>query len=48
MIVGVLLEASNYLFLAKRQALSRLTDQLQRAVADQREIERKIRESSRR
>ena len=47
-IVGVLLEASNYLFLAKRQALSRLTDQLQRAVADQREIERKIRESSRR
>ncbi len=47
-IVGVLLELSNHLFLAKRQTISRLTEQLRLAVAEQRELERKIRESSRR
>lgn len=47
-VTGVLLEVANFLFLAKRSAIARLTDQLQRAMSDQREIERKIRESSRR
>jgi DNA-directed RNA polymerase subunit RPC12/RpoP len=47
-VVGVLLELANYLFLAKRRTISSLTEQLKRAVADQREIERKVRESSRR
>lgn len=47
-IVGALLELVNYLFLAKRQAISRLTEQLRLAVAEQRELQRKIRESSRR
>lgn len=47
-IVGVLLELANYLFLAKRQTISRLTEQLRLAVAEQRELERKVRESSRR
>ena len=48
LVVGVLLELANYLFLAKRQAMSRLTEQLKRAEADRREMERKIRETSRR
>ena len=47
-LVGVLLELANSLFLAKRQAISRLTEQLRLAAAEQRELERKIRESSRR
>ena len=47
-VVGVLLEAANYLFLAKRRAIADLTKHLQGAIADQREIQRKIRESSRR
>lgn len=46
--VGVLLEVANYLFLAKRQAISSLTEQLRLATAEQRDLERKIRESSRR
>ncbi len=46
--VGLLLEVCNHFFLAKRQAISRLTAQIKEAVADQRDIERKIRESSRR
>ncbi len=45
-LVGVLLELANYLFLAKRQAISRLTDQLKRAETERRELERKIRASS--
>lgn len=48
LVVGVLLEAANYLFLAKRRAITDLTKQLQGAIADQRELQRKIRESSRR
>lgn len=47
-VVGVLLELANYLFLAKRQAISSLTEQLRLATLEQRELERKIRESSRR
>jgi hypothetical protein len=47
-LVGVLLELANYLFLAKRQTISRLTEQLRQAAAEQRELQRKIRESSRR
>lgn len=47
-VVGVLLELANLLFLAKRKAISRLTEQLKRAEAEQREIQRKIRETSRR
>ncbi len=46
--VGVLLEVANYLFLAKRQAISSLTEQLRLATVEQRDLERKIRESSRR
>jgi hypothetical protein len=48
LVVGVLLEFANFLFLAKRQAISQLTAQLKMATAQQKEIERKIRESSRR
>ena len=48
LIVGVLLELANTMFLAKRQTISRLTEQIGRAVAEQKELERKIRESSRR
>ena len=47
-LVGVVLELVNTLFLAKRQAISRLTEQLRLATAEQKELERKIRESSRR
>ncbi|HRB12932.1 MAG TPA: hypothetical protein PKU70_07955 [Vicinamibacteria bacterium] len=47
-IVGVVLELVNTLFLAKRQTISRLTEQIARAVSEQKELERKIRESSRR
>jgi len=47
-VVGVFLELANYLFMAKRQAISGLSDQLKRAEADQKEIQRKIRETTRR
>lgn len=48
LIVGVLLELVNTLFLAKRQTISRLTEQLRLAAAEQKELERKIHDSSRR
>lgn len=48
LVVGILLEVVNTLFLAKRQAISRLTEQLRLATIEQKELERKIRESSRR
>jgi DNA-directed RNA polymerase subunit RPC12/RpoP len=44
---GVLLEAVNFFFLAKRQAIRRLATELQDARADSRELQRKIREGSR-
>ncbi len=47
-LVGVVLELVNYLFLAKRQAISRLTEQIRLAEAERKELERKVRESSRR
>ncbi|MBX7185742.1 MAG: hypothetical protein K1Y01_11415 [Vicinamibacteria bacterium] len=47
-LVGVVLELVNYLFLAKRQAISRLTEQIRLAEAERKDLERKIRESSRR
>jgi hypothetical protein len=47
-IVGVLLELVNYLFLAKRQTISRLTEQIRLATAEEKELARKIRQSSRR
>lgn len=47
-LVGVLLELANFLFLAKRQAISRLTEQLKRAEAEQRDLQRKLRASGRR
>jgi len=47
-IVGIGLELVNTLFLAKRQVISRLTQQLRLATAEQKELERKIRDSSRR
>jgi hypothetical protein len=47
-VVGIFLELANHLFLAKRQNISRLTEQLRLAVAEQRELERKIRGSARR
>ena len=47
-LVGGVLELVNTLFLAKRQAISRLTEQLRLATGEQKELERKIRESSRR
>ena len=47
-VVGVLLELANSLFLAKRQTVSRLSGQLKQSLLDQRELERKIRESTRR
>jgi hypothetical protein len=47
-VVGVLLELANTMFLAKRQTISRLTEQLRLAAVEQKELERKIRESSRR
>lgn len=48
LVTGVMLELANHLFLAKRRAISELSKQLAGAIADQREIQRKIRESSRR
>jgi hypothetical protein len=48
LVVGVLLEAANFLFLAKRQAISQLSSQLKMATAQQKDLERKIRESTRR
>jgi hypothetical protein len=48
LIVGLLLEVVNTLFLAKRQAISRLTEQIRQATAEKKDLERKIRESSRR
>lgn len=42
---GVLLELANFLFLAKRQKLIRLSEEIKAARAEGREIQRKIREA---
>jgi hypothetical protein len=44
---GLALETLNFFFLAKRQAIRRLSAEIQDARADSRELERKIREASR-
>jgi len=46
-VVAVLLEVANHLFLAKRKAMSQLSEQLKRLEAEQRELQRKIRASTR-
>ena len=46
LVVGILLELANYLFLAKRKAISRLTEQIRLATAERKELERRIRGSS--
>jgi hypothetical protein len=43
---GVILELANYLFLAKRQKMSRLSAEIADARADGRQLEQKIREAS--
>jgi hypothetical protein len=44
---GLLLELANYLFLAKRMAMGRLSDEIDAARADAKQLEQKIREGSR-
>lgn len=44
---GVLLEMANYLFLAKRKAMSRLSDEIAQVEAEATALKQKIRESSR-
>lgn len=46
-VTGVLLEAANFFFLAKRQRLQRLNSEIQEARAESRALEQKIREASR-
>ncbi len=47
LVSGLLLEAMNFFFLAKRQAISRLSAEIRDAQAEGRELQRKIREASR-
>jgi len=44
---GVVLEVLNYLFLAKRLTMGRLSDEIEAARADGKQLEQKIREGSR-
>ena len=44
---GVLLELANYFFLAKRKAMSRLSQEIEEVEAEARAIQQKIREASR-
>jgi hypothetical protein len=46
-ITGVLLEAANYLFLAKRNALTRLSSQLEDAEAEGRKLQQLVRDGER-
>ena len=46
-VVGILLEFANYMFLAKRSTIARLSKQLKREVDEQRDVERKLKESAR-
>ena len=47
LVSGLLLELANYLFLAKRTAMGRLSDEIDAALADAKQLEQKIREGSR-
>jgi DNA-directed RNA polymerase subunit RPC12/RpoP len=44
---GVLLELANYMFLAKRKAMSRLSEEIEEAEAEANALKQKIREASR-
>jgi len=44
---GLLLEAANFFFLAKRQRMSRLSADIQEARAEGRSLQQKIREATR-
>jgi DNA-directed RNA polymerase subunit RPC12/RpoP len=44
---GLILEAANFFFLAKRQRMQRLSSEIQEARAESRALEQKIREASR-
>jgi hypothetical protein len=44
---GVLLELANYFFLAKRKAMSRLSQEIEEVEAEARAVQQKIREASR-
>lgn len=46
-VCGVLLELANYLFLAKRKAMSRLSDEIDEVEAEATTLKQKIREASR-
>ena len=46
-VTGVLLEAANFFFLAKRQRMSRLGAEIEEARAESRALQQKIREASR-
>ncbi len=46
-ISGVLLEVSNYFFLAKRQAMTRLSAEIDSLTSEGRQLQQKIREASR-
>jgi hypothetical protein len=46
-ITGLLLEAANWAFLAKRQAMTRLSAELDEAQAEARQIRQKIRDATR-
>ena len=46
-VTGLLLEAANYFFLAKRQRMSRLSAEIEEARAESRSLQQKIREASR-
>jgi hypothetical protein len=47
LVTGVLLELANYFFLAKRQKIQRLTEELEEARAEVRVVQQKIRDASR-
>jgi hypothetical protein len=47
LVVGLLLEAANWAFLAKRQAITRLSEELNEAEAEARQLRQKIRDATR-
>jgi predicted RNA-binding Zn-ribbon protein involved in translation (DUF1610 family) len=47
LVAGLLLEAANWAFLAKRQAITRLTEELQEVEEEARQIRQKIRDATR-
>jgi len=47
LVVGVVMELANYLFLAKRQRISRITTELAELRSEQRQLEQRLREAGR-